>query len=149
MKAKIEEYERLHKETEDLKESLDKIFEKAFNYLRGKFLYLIDDKDKREFALFEFWGASEYDGFRREDDNIILHYYDYYYDSYEGAELPPIPISIIEDEAELDKWFDERLKEYEKSKEQHRLEVEQKKREKELAEYKRLKEIYDGIESTL
>lgn len=146
MKAKIEKYERLHKETEDLKESLDKIFKKAFNYLRRKFLYVTDDEDKREFALFEFWSYSEYDGFRREDDNIILHYYDYGYDCYDGAELPPIPINIIENEAELDKWFDERLKEYEKSKEQHRLEVEQKKREEELAEYKRLKEIYEGIE---
>ncbi len=142
MKAKIEEYERLRKEFKDLEKSLDKIFEKAFKYLKNKFLCVIEDKNKEDFNLFEFWNASEYVDFRVEDDSIVLHYYDRRYYGYD-AELPPIPISIIEDEAELDKWFDKQLKEYEKAKELHRLEVEQKKREEELAELKRLKEKYE------
>lgn len=143
MKARIEEYERLRKETEELKGSLDKIFTKAFKYLKERFLYEIENEDKNNFDLFKFWNASEYDDFRVEGYSIVLHYYDRYYGYDYDDELPPIPISIIENEAELDKWFDNKVKEYEDAQEKHRLAVEQKKREEELAELKRLKEKYE------
>lgn len=85
------------------------------------------------FERIEWEDSDEYD--------IYIRYYDSYYDLYDSSTLK-IPVSILFNDEEIDKWIKSKVNKALEEKELEQKAIRKRQEEKERQEYERLKEKF-------
>ena len=151
MTAKVErfkKFKRAHDRAEELKEILWDEVERIFQYLLDKQTDLNDSRrsSKKHFIdLFDYYEGSTFDDFTVDDDGLRIHFYNFN-DCDPGVYLAPIPLPYLESDKLLDEWFDSKVKEIEDEKNKEMALREEQRKDREYAEYKRLKDLYSERE---
>lgn len=129
------DYKTLIKNIDAYEEEICRVFEK---------LHKEDLKAKTDIISYGSSAAFERVEWDMSDEtNIPVRYYDYYYDLYDSSTIK-IPVSILFNDEEIDRWIQGLITDRIISIAERKRKAELEKEERERAEYERLKIRYGG-----
>ena len=146
IKELIETEERLKREAESYEKTIMDKLKPIFQVIKTEYLDREEEIDSKELRL-EFGYYSTLDGYRLDGENIYLHYYERGYDCYDCEEFK-IPLEVVEKEllpsttGEVLAWYKAEIEKALNKKKELQKKKEAERREKELAELRRLQEKY-------
>lgn len=133
---KLIDYQTLIKHIDTYEEEICRIFEK---------LHKEDLKAKTDIISYGSSAAFERVEWDMSDETTIpVRYYDYYYDLYDSSTIK-IPVSILFNDEEIDRWIQGLITDKIISIAERKQKAESEKEEKERAEYERLSIKFGGI----
>lgn len=145
IKELIETEKELRKEANSYRKTIFDKLKPIFSIIKDEYLDKEDIIHSEKLVL-SFGYYSTLDDYRIEDDYLYLHYYEDGYDCYECDEFK-IPLEVVEKELQSTtgavlEWYKDEVDKYLEKQKALQKKKEAKKREKELAELKRLQEKY-------
>ena len=127
------DYELLIKTIDKYSDEICRVFEKLHREDMKAKTDIIKYGSFARFERIEWEDSDEYD--------IYIRYFDGYYDLYDSSTLK-IPVSILFNDEEIDKWIKSKVDKAMEEKELEQKAIRKRQEEKERQEYERLKEKF-------